>query len=78
MQLHFKEKVPPYCLCVCVWEIMTLTLAKCNLSRKPPDHRAYQTYRTVWLSNFPNCLKPELRNHIAKNIQVGDKLVTNL
>ena len=72
MQLHFREKVPPYCVCVCVrvcvcvcvWggerggvgggEIMTLTLAKCNFSTKPPGHCAfnvvqhgYQTFQTV-------------------------------
>ena len=28
--------------------------------------------------NFPNYFKLELQNHIAKNIKVGDKFVTNL
>ena len=33
---------------------------------------------TVWFWNFPNCFKPKLQNHIAKNIKLGDKFVTNL
>ena len=32
---------------------------------------------TLWFSDFPNCFKPELQNHIAKNIKTGDKFVTN-
>ena len=33
---------------------------------------------TVWFWNFPNCFKPQLQNHIAKNIKIRDKLVANL
>ena len=27
--------------------------------------------------NFPNCFKPELQNHTAKDTKLGDKFVTN-
>ena len=32
---------------------------------------------TIWFRNFPNCFKPELQNHVAKDIKLGDKFVTN-
>ena len=43
---------------------------------KLPSH-GFKSHK-VWILNFPSCFKPELQNHIAKNIKLGDKFVTNI
>ena len=47
-----------------------------TFQEKKPSNSFYS--HTVWFLNFPNCLKPELQDHIAKNIKFANlSLISN-
>ena len=62
---HFLKSIPNFCG------------ANYDLSSKTTQLLFLKSYSIV-SCNFPNCFKPELQNHIAKNIKHGDKCITNL
>ena len=89
MQSFLMKKVPPYfvrgeeTLCFIFKSLpisksssLIFVVQTMTFQAKLPSH-GFKSH-TVWFLNFPNCFKPELQNHIAKNIKLGDKFVTNI
>ena len=89
MQRFFMKKVPSYfvggeetlCFIFKYFTIyksssLTFVIQTMTFQAKLRSH-CFSSY-TVWFWNFPNCFKPELQNHITKNIKLSDKSVTNL
>ena len=87
MQSFFMKKFPPYfvggrgdtILCLHTFPIsksssLTFVIKTMTFQAKLPSHRLQYSK----ILKFPNCCKPELQNHIAKNIKLGNKFVTNL
>ena len=89
MQSFFTKKVPPYfvrgeeTLCfifisfpVCKGFIPNLCGTNYDLSSKTTEPLFLKSCSMVL--KFSKLFQPELQNHVAKNIKLGDKIVTNL
>ena len=63
---------------------LTFVVQTMVFQAKLPSHCVFKVKQnylaTVFLKsyNIPNCFNPELQSHVARNIEFGDKFVTNL